>query len=292
MTRDQTRNQMRTQSAAVDSSVTHCRRELAAHFKGRGTKETEAALRAHLLVCPSCVRLYERRMLLGSLDPRAPSAQERLGRALGFRGAAVDWAELRAPRGRPRMIWMALAAAGAAVLVWGLGRSTLHRATETALVAADGFLARGVDRRNAPAGEPRFWTYRIRRVGPPVLAERTLTPRDELAFAYSNGPGLPYLMMFGVDEHRHVYWFHPAWPAGAPAPTAIRAAAGAGPHELGEAIHHDLDGRTLTIYAVSSGRALGAQLIEETVRTAPDLNAAALFGPETRWSRRAYEVQP
>jgi hypothetical protein len=185
-----------------------------------------------------------------------------------------------------------MGAAGLAAVVLVIGLAGPHRATDTATEPGDGFLMRGADRPNDSASQPLFWTYRILPVGAPALADRTFNARDELAFAYSNRGGLPYLMLFGVDEHRHVYWFHPGWPSGTPAPRAIRAAVGPGPHELSEAIRHSLDGRRLTIYAVSSSRPLDAQFIESTVRRAGDLDAPGLFGPEARWSRRAYEVTP
>jgi len=278
------------------AETTHRRREIAAHFEGRGSKKADALMRAHLQTCASCVRHYERHMLLGLIDPRAPSALERIGRSLGFSVedlAPAPLALAERPRSaRPRIAWMTLAAAGVTTLVLLMGRAGLHRPTNPALEPADGFLARGANRPGESIQQPRFWTYRIPSAGVPALVDRTFAASDELAFSYSNSPGLPYLMLFGVDEHRHVYWFHPGWPSGAPAPKAIRAADGPGPHELSEAIRHHLDGRTLTIYAVSSPRVLGAPFIEETVRRAPDLDVPDLFGPEARWSRRPYEVTP
>lgn len=123
-----------------------------------------------------------------------------------------------------------------------------------------------------------------------IAGDQTLSERNELAFAYSNPTGLPYLMIFGVDEHRHVYWFHPGWARGTPPPAAVRAAPGVGPHELADAVHHDFDGRSLAVYLVSSRQPLDAQFIEDAIRRAPDLNAPQVFGPGAIWSRRSFVV--
>ena len=78
--------------------------------------------------------------------------------------------------------------------------------------------------------------------------------------------GRRYLAIFGVDENRRVYWFHPAWTEGVPAPAALPTAAGPGLHELPEAIHHAIDGRQLTVHALFADRAIGVEEIEAAVR--------------------------
>ena len=123
---------------------------------------------------------------------------------------------------------------------------------------------------------------------------RALHPgADDLAFAYSNPVGKRFLMVFGVDEHRHVYWFHPTWPVGQPAPVAVRAVEGPGPHELPGAIHHALDGRRLSVYAAFSDRALGARTVEEAVIGLPAATGGLpSLGEGVVVVERTYEVAP
>ena len=104
--------------------------------------------------------------------------------------------------------------------------------------------------------------YRIRAGAAPMLAEGELGATDELAFGYLNPASRPWLLVYGVDEHGHVYWFHPSWDDPAQDPSAVQAAAGAGMHELPEAISHALDGRRLTLHGVLSERRLTVKQVE------------------------------
>jgi hypothetical protein len=91
--------------------------------------------------------------------------------------------------------------------------------------------------------------FRIDRgVAAPV--EGTISAGDELAFAYENRAGKKRLMIFAVDEHRHVYWFFPAWQDPAGDPEAIAAEPGERPHELREAVRHAFDGQRLLVRAI------------------------------------------
>jgi hypothetical protein len=157
---------------------------------------------------------------------------------------------------------------------------------------ADAFTARGAAHGNVDG--PSFWTYRIDAAGVPKLVEpaSAVGARDELAFAYSNPTSKPYLMIFGVDEHRHVYWFHPAWPAGHAGPTAVRAAAGPGPHELPDAIRHAMDGRRLDVYAVFSEQTIDAAAVEHHLRASTDANFLSSLGRGIVTTRRTFEVLP
>jgi hypothetical protein len=94
---------------------------------------------------------------------------------------------------------------------------------------------------------------------------------DELAFAYETTPGNDTLMIFGLDEHGHVYWFHPAWSDPAANPQAVPAATSPELHPLREAIAHDLDGRTLEIHALFSHEARTVRAVEAALadKTAP-----------------------
>jgi hypothetical protein len=261
---------------ATSSAPCENRRAIAQHFAGRGTPAADGAMRAHVGACASCRRHYDRHLMLASLDPRGRRAKERIARGLGLRVAA--------PPPRRRGAWLALGAlvpAAAAVLLLA------PRAPDP-----DAFTSRG-----APAGgheaAPAVWIYRVGRDGAVHLADGTIHADDELAFAYSNTARRPYLLIFGVDEHRHVYWFHPAWRVGAPPPAAVRASAGPGPFELPEAIRQHTDGRQLTIYALLSGQPLQADTVEAAIRRAGAAGpSAATFGAERPVAIRSFAVRP
>jgi len=87
--------------------------------------------------------------------------------------------------------------------------------------------------------------------------------------------GKARLLVYGVDEHQHVYWYHPAWPPSAAPPVPLVDAAGVGPHELPEAIRHPLDGRRLQIVALLFDRPLSVDEVERALLGADGLEALA-----------------
>jgi len=233
------------------------RRAVAAHFRGRIDAREEGALRAHLPTCPACRRFYGRALALSSADPHAVPARDRLARGLGLRGAR-----------RP--------AAASAARRWAWAIPAL---AVVALVA----VRVGLPARNAPAGDgpgagappvsrgpatsaPALLAYRIPARGTPIAVGRSIDGHDELAFAYANPGGWPYLMVFAVDEHTHVYWYHPAWRVGATPPVAVSAQPGPGPFELPSATRHVFDGRRLLVYAVFARRQVSVEEIERAAR--------------------------
>jgi len=229
---------------------------IADHFAGRDSVAAAATLRAHLLGCADCDARYRRHLLLARLDPRALPAQERLGRGLGFcrQGLATRW-----PRSWALGLFVPAAAALALVLAprhHGDPRS--GRTPEPSAFAA----------RGAAKGVSSFWAYRLDPDGAPRLADQAIGRTDEVAFAYANAAGRPFLMIFGVDEHRHVYWFQPGWSSGTPAPQALRAEVGPGPHELPDAIRQPFDGGRLRVYAAFADRRFDAAAVEDAVRAA------------------------
>jgi hypothetical protein len=223
-----------------------------AHFAGRAAPATEMTMRAHLPGCPDCRAFYRRHHLLARLDPAAVPAEERIGRGLGF----------RTRRGPSFRHWLRR-------LVIPFG-ATAVAAAALLIVARPGAniapVARGANAMTARAPQ-HLLVYRFAPgARTPALLQGSMRSGDELAFAYTNPSGRRYLAIFGVDEQRHVYWFHPAWRAGAPAPAALPAAAGPGPHELPEAIQHAVVGQRLTIHALFADRAVGVEEIEAAVR--------------------------
>lgn len=225
------------------------------HFEGRLSSTEERAMREHLPSCPSCTTRYERHLLLEAIDPVALGPERRLGHGLGFgtptRANVLRWV---APASA------ALALAAALLLVLGLRDPS-----------SAGFTARGGD---AASGAEVF-VYRAIDHGQPSRAGASLGPHDELAFAYENPSAKAYLMIFGVDEHRRIVWYYPAWSSEADDPISIRAETAPGRHRLGEAIAHELGGQSLEIHALFSDNALSVRTVERLVAASPPKLAAA-----------------
>jgi hypothetical protein len=256
-------------------------RAIDAHFAGRASPHSEATMRAHLISCAACKERYARHVVWSRFLPAAPSARERIARGLGI--------ELRRPWARlPLLAGLAVPVAVALALVLLPVKFVEDRApTEF----AGRYRARNaVVAPSQPA--PSIWTYHFAADGSPQRVGANITRSDELAFAYANPAQKPFLMIFAVDEHRHIYWFHPAWPAGQPPPASIPARAGPGPHELPEAVRHDLDGGALTLFALFSDRAVAAAEIEALVRVAPTADALKGIQSGVLVIERALEVRP
>ena len=78
-------------------------------------------------------------------------------------------------------------------------------------------------------------------------------------------------MIFGVDEHRHVYWFYPAWRDATEDPRAVgiaRRRACAATSFL-EAVRHDFDGASLQIRSLFLDAPLTVSQVEAMLRQDP-----------------------
>jgi hypothetical protein len=257
---------------------------IAAHFAGAGAPARDGEMRAHLPTCRDCHAHYEQHLLLATLDPAGLSSETRLARGLG----------LRPRRGPGRATFGLLglcgaAVAGLALLYTGGGPGRANRAgaptSETAGAAIEpgGAVAPHgeVSPRGTPAGvaaarAPEVQIYRfpsprvpIRRLG--ASAEKAgdvVHPGDELAFAYRNPAGMRRLLIFAVDEHGHVYWYHPEWSDAAENPTAVPISAEPGLHELPAAVLQKFDGERLMIHALFTDRELNVREVESAVAAA------------------------
>jgi hypothetical protein len=240
-------------------------RAIAAHFAGTVAPAQESAMRAHLPTCAPCRRRYQRFLLSARLQRHPLPAEERIARGLGL------------PRRRrfAPLLLPALAAAAAGLLL----------AVGTPSPRSEPLAARG-----APP-LPQLWVYRVQPPDQPRLAADTLDAGDELAFAYANPGSRAHLLVFGVDEHRHIYWYHPAWPEGGPAPEPRRAAAGVGPHELPDGVRHRLDGRHLEIGVLLSDRPVTILEVERALASGEEPGTLARrLGGEI--ARRRFSVKP
>jgi Putative zinc-finger len=234
-----------------------CARDLIdAHFAGRISPEAERRMREHLPDCADCRRHYERHLVLAGLDPGSLPAMRRIGRALGLRLPASSAATASAPR---PMRWMVAATASAAAL-----------AAVFLVVRPRGDGGQYTARGGAEPAMPALFVYElqpVRELAPGDRVRRT----DDLAFAYANPGGYRRLLVFGVDEHRHVYWYYPAWTNPADDPRAVPLPDGRGDrtkHELPEGIRHDIDGDHLTLYAEFLNDDVGVRSVEARVAAA------------------------
>lgn len=237
-------------------------RSVDAHFGGAITPEEEQRLRAHLPGCARCSKRYERRLLLASLDPEAPAPVDRLAHALGIAAREATPQTRRGSRLSGAVLVLA-AAAAALLLVW-------TRPSPDA-----GFASRG----GAATDAEEIFVYRSRPGGAPTPAAGRIARGDELAFAYANPAKKAQLLVFGIDEHGHVFWYHPAWTDPAQDPASIAIEGGPARRELREAIGQDLDGAKLEIHGLFLDAPLTVKALERSLegRRAP-LGPLALPG--------------
>ncbi len=231
------------------------------HFAGKLPPMEERRLRTHLPGCVLCDRRYRRQLLWARFDRRALSRQERLARGLGLAGkiTGARWSS-------PRVLAPALAVIGALLLVMALPN-----------LGSPAFQARGT---SGPAAT-EVWAYRITAEGSAPLGD-SMGQYDELAFAYfvpAEAEATKYLLVFAVDEHRRVYWYHPAWTDPDGSPQAIPVAAGR--HELPEAVAHQFRGRDLTLYAVFVASPVSVWEVEKAISS-----GSAEFTGQVQWQRR------
>jgi hypothetical protein len=229
------------------------------HFEGRISPERESRLRAHLPGCESCSHYYERRVLLAKLDPSALSVEERLAIGLGLPRATAEHEpadatpeqeEPPAPSPRRKVLVMAvtLFAAAAVLLLWFFGKKP----------ADDGFASRG----KHTSSIPYVRVFQSAKGGVPEPLVGPVARTSELAFGYETTPDYDKLMIFGLDEHGHVYWYYPAWTDPSTNPAAVPLATNPELHPLREAIAHELDGRTLEVHALFSHESRSVREIE------------------------------
>lgn len=240
-----------------------------AHFEGRIAPRHEQQMRAHLDGCADCRAYYQRWLTLAQLDPGVPSARDRLATGLGV-------AAPRAGRGST-VAWSVAAAAALALLV--------VKTRDSGEKAA--FVSRGGAQTTAD-----LLVYRIADGKSALLAPLApIKRKEELAFSYQNEPGWRQLMVFAVDEHKHVFWYYPAWidPAQNPGPIGIQKTGG--PTELPEAVTHRIDGQQLQLFAVFTHRKdLNVRAIEQIV-SHPDTDLTKLSLPGAVIRTTALRVQ-
>jgi len=234
--------------------LTHCTRNayVDRHFEGRISPRDERVLREHLPTCDGCRAYYERHLVLSQLDPTSLSGEERIARGLGIGIERPRATRLLALSG-------ALVAAAAAVFLYVHGRAAVPDHGEA-------FEARG----NVVQPASRIFVYDVPPGAAPSLARESVGAGDELAFAYENGAGKSRLMVFGVDEHMHVYWFYPAYESPADDPVAVPIESDSQRHELPDAVRQRFDGATLQVRALFLDTPLPVRQVEALLESHPN----------------------
>jgi len=246
----------------MEESHRRTRDAIAAHFNGAVAPAREREMRTHLPGCADCHAYYEQHLLLSSLDPAGLSGEIRLARGLGLRVR-------RAPRSLA-FGWLGLCGAAFAVLALVYLRPGARPGQQGNVGVAGPPAAGDVTTRGGPASvaaarSPEVQIYRFAHGAPAGVAERAgevMQAGDELAFAYRNPAGMSRLLVFAVDEHGHVYWYHPGWSDAADNPTAVPISTEPGLHELPAAVLHKFDGERIMIHALFTDRELSVRQIE------------------------------
>jgi len=238
-----------------------------AHFDLSISPGEERKLRLHLVGCTDCAAWYERHLLIASLDPKAPRAGERLAVGLGLKRKG------------------------------GLPPFPLHLGVAVAAMAAMALLlVKKPAEFAARSGEPsaqvaQVFVYRV----PPGQAGQavgsSMRSTDELAFAYVNSAGFSRLLIFGEDEHGHIYWYHPAWSDQAENPRAIAIGSGPELRELPESIAHDIDGKKLKIRSIFTNSDLSVRDVEQLLARQREAGPGSYVGSLTTLLGDVREVE-
>jgi len=221
------------------------------HFRGEIRPDDERELRRHLESCEACRRSYERRRAASRFMPNSVDARTRIGIGLGILPAKK---RIRVPMAA------ALGATAALALLICLGVQPW---------SGGGFVPRGTKSgalvHNAPA---RLVVFRMGAGNGAFVAGEEIAADDELAFAYENRAGKKWLLVFGVDDLGHVYWYHPGWQDASRNPGAVSIRRDLGVYELEAAVTHEIRGASLTIHGVFSDQPLSVKQVEQVVRRA------------------------
>ena len=247
------------------------------HFARQLEPAVERAMREHLPTCAECRARYEKHLLLEKLDPDAAGPQRRIAAGLGI-GSARRPELLRAAT--PVMGALALAAA---ILFLVMRPSGAGSPLDT------GFTARGGGDAGADDSSSYVIVYRGANDAGPTRAGTSIRRGDELSFGYGNLANKRYLMIYGVDEHRHVFWYYPAWSDPKADPQSIAIAPGA--QSLPDAIKHELDGTHLELHAVFTDVPLTVKAVEGLISGAP-IGKTPTFGPGSIDRTIRFEVDP
>jgi hypothetical protein len=202
----------------------------------------EQAMRQHVARCARCRRRYEANLAAeAALPGGALLAEQRLWQGITGAASAPDTARASL-RARRFMLAGAFSAATLVAVVW----FSPWRERQPG-----GLVERGSHEDEALHRTPSLQIFRRGEASVPEPVRDTIHGGDALMFAYSN-PGRRYrfLMVFGVDDHRRIFWYYPAYERDVDAPRAIAIQAERLGVELGDAVTHALVEGGLRVYGL------------------------------------------
>lgn len=117
-----------------------------------------------------------------------------------------------------------------------------------------------------------FNAFRLSGEAQPEQVTDTLRSDDGLLFSYTNlGPEpFSYILIFGVDANRRVYWYYPAFLDHADNPKSISIAKDVSRAGLREVIAHPYTEGSLTLFSLFSDKVLSVSDIEAAVTQGVD----------------------
>lgn len=234
-----------------------------AHFRAVTTLASERRMRVHLLACADCRHHYERHLHLAAVDPGAAlPARARLAHGLGLQ---LPSTRSRTGVGRLRSA-TAVAAIGLCAIV-GLGlflrqRTSDPQARGGAVTKTSQLLVYEITKSGA-VGKGGIRNGGVRQV------TSDIDRGSGLAFAYVNVAHKRRLLVFAVDDKRHVYWYHPAWTDARDNPVGIAIVPDDAVHEIPQAVTHRLAGRRLQLFGAFADETLSVRDVEAAVARAP-----------------------
>ena len=174
-------------------------------------------------------------------------------------------------RGRFGPLALGITAAAVAAIVLPTVLFLNHRVTSPGLAAE--FRAKAANTGTDPRARwIGFNVFRLSDNAEAVQLTDTLRADDALLFSYTNlGPTpFSYLMIFGVDESRRVFWYYPAFLDASDNPKSIPIAGGASRVGLREVIAHPYVEGTLTLFALFSDNRVSVSNVEAVVAKGAD----------------------
>lgn len=144
--------------------------------------------------------------------------------------------------------------------------------------------------RSAAGPASQLLVYEVDRRHASRQATGRIDRGSALAFAYANAAHRRRLLVFGVDEDRRVYWYHPAWSDARENPVAVPIEDDGALHEIPQAVTHALAGRRLEIFAAFGDDALSVRDVEAALARAPADAAGRPVVTLPGWDVTRYEL--